>query len=252
MGAVLFSISFYAATVLILVAAIPLFLGPRRWIIAALQLHGRVSVWLLKAIVGTRMEVRGHANLPPGPVLVAAKHQSAWDTFALTFLMRDPALVMKRELFWIPLYGWFSARMGMIGVRRAEGPAALRRMARDAQHRAGENREVLIFAEGTRRAPGAPPAYKPGVAHLYRALGVPCCPVALNSGLFWPRRSWKRYPGTIVVEFLEPIPPGLSRRDFMARLEAAIEPATDRLIAEAAAAPDAPPIPQAARERLEL
>ena len=229
----LFNVLFYVTTTLFVVLGSPLLFGPRRWAMAALAIHGRFELWLLKLIVGTTFEVRGREKLPKGACLVASKHQSAWETFALIPLFRDPALLMKRELFWIPFHGWFSRKFEMIPVDRDKGPAALRRMLREAKSRIADGREIIIFPEGTRRAPGAPPDYKTGVILLYAALGVPCVPVALNSGVFWPRRSLTRRPGTIVVEFLDPIPPGLPRDEFLARLTTAIETASNRLLAEA-------------------
>jgi 1-acyl-sn-glycerol-3-phosphate acyltransferase len=231
--AFLFNVLFYVTTVLFLGLGSPLLLGPRSWAMWALALHARTELWLLKTIVGTELEVRGKEKLPKGACLVASKHQSAWETFALIPLFRDPAYLMKRELFWIPFHGWFSYKFKMIPVDRDKGPAALRRMLAEAKTRAAAGREIIIFPEGTRRAPGALPDYKTGVFLLYEALGIPCVPVALNSGLFWPRRSLKRYPGTIIVEFLDPIPPGLSKREFLPRLQATIETASNRLIAEA-------------------
>jgi 1-acyl-sn-glycerol-3-phosphate acyltransferase len=197
--------------------------------------HGRFELWLLKTIVGTGLEVRGQEKLPEGPCLVASKHQSAWETFALIPLFRDPALLMKRELFWIPFHGWFSKKFEMIPVDREKGSAALRAMLRETKKRVADGREIIIFPEGTRRPAGAPPDYKTGVVLLYEALGIPCVPVALNSGLFWPRRSLLRRPGTIVVEFLDPIPPGLPKAEFLSRLTESIETATNRLLAEAKA-----------------
>jgi 1-acyl-sn-glycerol-3-phosphate acyltransferase len=197
--------------------------------------HGRFELWLLKTIVGTGLEVRGQEKLPEGPCLVASKHQSAWETFALIPLFRDPALLMKRELFWIPFHGWFSKKFEMIPVNREKGSAALRAMLRETKKRVADGREIIIFPEGTRRPAGAPPDYKTGVVLLYEALGIPCVPVALNSGLFWPRRSLLRRPGTIVVEFLDPIPPGLPKAEFLSRLTESIETATNRLLAEAKA-----------------
>jgi 1-acyl-sn-glycerol-3-phosphate acyltransferase len=228
----LFNLVFYVTTALFVVLGSPLLFGPRRWAMAALAFHGRTELWLLKTIVGLNYELRGKDKLPKGACLVASKHQSAWETFALIPFFRDPALLMKRELFWIPFHGWFSKKFGMIPVDRDKGATALRRMLREAQKRAAAGREIIIFPEGTRRAPGAAPDYKTGVFLLYEALGLPCLPVALNSGLYWPRRSLTRHPGTVIVEFLDPIPPGLSRREFLPRLEAAIETATDRLLAE--------------------
>ena len=233
MRAFLFNVLFYVTTVLFLGLGSPLLFGPRSWAMAALALHARTELWLLKTIVGTKLEVRGREKLPKGACLVASKHQSAWETFALIPLFRDPAYLMKRELFWIPFHGWFSYKFKMIPVDRDKGPTALRRMLAEAKTRAASGREIIIFPEGTRRAPGAPPDYKTGVFLLYEALQIPCVPVALNSGLFWPRRSLKRYPGTIIVEFLDPIPPGLSKREFLPRLQETIETASNRLIAEA-------------------
>ena len=210
-----------------------LLLAPRSWAMAALALHGDVTVFLLRVICGTKMEVRGHEKLLPGPVIVAAKHQAAWDTFAIISLMRDPAMVMKAELLSVPIYGRFCRKFELIPVQRELGPAALRQMVREARDRVAQNREIVIFPEGTRKIPGAAPDYKPGIAFLYQDLKIPVCPLALNSGMFWPRRSFLRYPGTIVVEFLDPIPPGLSRQEFMEKLQSAIEPASNELCKEA-------------------
>jgi 1-acyl-sn-glycerol-3-phosphate acyltransferase len=231
----LFNVLFYVTTTLFVVLGSPLLFGPRRWAMAALAVHARFELWLLKVIIGTKLEVRGQEKLPKGACLVASKHQSAWETFALIPLFRDPALLMKRELFWIPFHGWFSHKFEMIPVDRDKGPAALRRMLREARRRVADGREIIIFPEGTRRPPGAPPDYKTGVILLYEALGIPCVPVALNSGVFWPRRSIERRPGTIVVEFLDPIPPGLPKAEFLKRLTEAIETASTRLLAEAKA-----------------
>jgi 1-acyl-sn-glycerol-3-phosphate acyltransferase len=231
----LFNLLFYVTTTLFVVLGSPLLFAPRRWAMAALAVHSRFELWLLKVIVGTKLEVRGQEKLPKGACLVASKHQSAWETFALMPLFRDPALLMKRELFWIPFHGWFSRKFEMIPVDRDKGPAALRRMLREARKRVADGREIIIFPEGTRRPPGAPPDYRTGVILLYEALGIPCVPVALNSGVFWPRRSLERRPGTIVVELLDPIPPGLPKAEFLARLTEAIETASTRLLAEAKA-----------------
>jgi 1-acyl-sn-glycerol-3-phosphate acyltransferase len=224
---------FYLNTAAFLVLGSWLLLAPRRWAMEGLRLHGLASLWWLKAICGTRLEVRGREKLPDGACLVAAKHQSAWDTFGLIPVFRDPAVVMKAELGWIPFYGWFSHKFRHIFVRRESGTSALRAMLRDARDRAAQGREIVIFPEGTRRPPGAPPDYKPGFIALYEGLNVPCVPLALNSGLFWPRRSFIRYPGTIVIEILEPVPPGLPRAQARTLIQERIETATARLIAEA-------------------
>lgn len=238
-----FLVVFYLNTALFLVLGSWLLLAPRRWAMEGLRLHGLASMWWLKVICGTRYEVRGREKLPNGACLVASKHQSAWDTFGLIPVFRDPAMVMKGELGWIPLYGWFSHKFQHIFVERSKGPAALKALIRDAKMRAAAGREIVIFPEGTRRPPGAPPDYKPGFVALYDGLGLPCVPVALNSGLFWPRRTIHRFPGTIVVEVLDPIPPGLPRAQARKLIEERIETACARLIAEARAAPNPPPLP---------
>ncbi len=244
---ILFGIAFYAATAMFLILGSWLLLAPRSWAMQGLRLHGLACLWLLDKIAGTKLEVRGREKLPQGPVLVAAKHQSAWDTFALVPLLRDPAIVLKEELKWIPLYGWFCVKFEHILVKRERAAVALKMLVGDAKDRAAQGREIVIFPEGTRRQAGAPPDYKPGIVALYDALQLPCVPLALNSGLFWPRRSWRRYPGTIVVEFLEPIPPGLSRAEFKRTLESRIETACAALIAEAARSPAPPPMAASAR-----
>lgn len=228
----LFTFAFYVTTALFLVLGSWLLLGPRSWAMAGLRTHAIVSVWLLKMIAGTKLEVRGREKLPGGAVLVVSKHQSAWDTFGLVPLFRDPAIVLKDELKWIPFYGWFCVKFEHILVKRDKAARALKAMIADAQQRAGQGREIVIFPEGTRQAPSAPPDYKPGYVALYEALGLPCVPLALNSGLFWPRRSLLRLPGTIIVEFLDPIPPGLSRKEFRALLEERLEAGATQLVAE--------------------
>ena len=229
---VLFTILFLVATAAFVVIGSPLLLGPRSWAMAGLRAHAHTVMLLMRLLIGTKVEVRGREKLPPGAALIASKHQSAWDTMGLVPIFNDPALIMKAELMLIPFYGWFSRKFGMIAVKREAGPAAMRQLVRDARARADLGRHIVIFPEGTRRAPGAEPDYKPGVVLLYEALKVPCVPVALNSGLFWPRRSIVKRPGTIVVEILDPLPSGLSRKELRARLEAAVEMATAKLVAE--------------------
>jgi 1-acyl-sn-glycerol-3-phosphate acyltransferase len=238
---------FYVNTAAFMIFGSWLFFAPRSWAMEGLRLHGLASMWLLKAICALGCEVRGREKLPAGACLIAAKHQSAWDTFGLIPIFRDPAVVMKAELGAIPLYGWFSHKFEHIFIRRDKGPTALKQLIRDACQRAAAGRQIVIFPEGTRRPPGAQPAYKPGFLALYEGLGLPCVPVALNSGLFWPRRSILRYPGTIVVEILDPIPPGLERAQARRLIQERIEAACERLIAEARAAPNPPPLPAGAR-----
>jgi len=228
----LFTAVFYLNTALFLILGIFLLLTPRSWGMAALKLYAHTCLWWMWLICGTRTELRGLEHIPDRPFLIAAKHQSAWDTFALIPIFKDPALVMKAELMKIPLYGWFCSKFEMIPIRRETGPSALRNMLQEATRRLKERREILVFPEGTRRLPDAPPAYKPGILMMYEKLQVPCVPIALNSGLFWPRNSQIRHPGTIVVEILPAIPPGLKRKDFSDRLQQTIENATTALCHE--------------------
>lgn len=229
---ILFNIAFYLNLIILLIAAIPTLLMPRRAILGMAKTWGRTSLWLLRVICGLKVEIRGREKLPVGPLIVAAKHQSMWETFVLVTLFDDPTFIIKRELMWIPLFGWFTWKGGMVPVRRGAGAQALADMAVIARREIQKGRQLVIFPEGTRRAPGAEPRYKFGVAHLYAEIGAPCVPVALNSGLFWRRRSFLRWPGTVRLEFLDPIPPGLDKQEFLERLQSVIETATARLIAE--------------------
>jgi 1-acyl-sn-glycerol-3-phosphate acyltransferase len=229
---VAFNVLFYLNLILHVIGAIPTYALPRRAFMAMAKSWGYTSGWLLRVVAGTRVELRGLEKIPPGALLVAAKHQSVWETFTLLTLFDDPAYIFKRELQWIPVFGWYAWKSRMIPVDRGARGGAMVGMIARAREEFSRGRQIIIFPEGTRTSPGAPPAYKSGVAQIYAACGVPCIPVALNSGLYWPRRKFLRYPGTIVLEVLDPIPPGLERDEFAARLEREIEEATGRLVAD--------------------
>jgi 1-acyl-sn-glycerol-3-phosphate acyltransferase len=203
-----------------------------RWV-ARFWMQGLQAV--LRLVVGLSYEVRGRNRLPPGPAIIASKHQSAWETLIFHVLVPDLAVGLKYELTRIPIFGWYLMRGGAIRIDRGGAARALRSLVDGARAAAARGVSILIFPEGTRRAPEDPPDYKPGVAAVYTALDLPVVPVALNSGLFWSRRSFMKRPGRITVEFLEPIPPGLDRRSFMAELQRRIETATARLVAEGSA-----------------
>lgn len=228
-----YNVLFYVLLVFWNVVAIPTFLMPRRAFMAVAKAWARSSVWLMRVVCNTKMEVRGLEKIPDGPLIVAAKHQSMWETFALMPFFDAPLFIYKRELAWIPFFGWYLMKSGMIGVDRGGGMRSLMEMARRAPKEIRSGRQLIIFPEGTRRPVGAPPDYMTGVGQIYASSGVPCLPVALNSGLFWPRRTFMRYPGTLVVEFLDPLPSGLNRKEFIVRIATAIEAATDRLVAAA-------------------
>jgi len=240
----LFNAAFYVVTAILLVGTLPVYLILPRWFaMGVVRTWAAWCVALLRALAGTRSEIRGRENLPTGAALVAVKHQSAFETFALIPLLHNPTIVMKRQVRSFPIFGWYTIKSGMIHVDRAGKTEALRALVGRAREAVADGREIIIFPEGTRRPPGAPPAYQSGIAMLYRSLGVPVVPVAVNSGLYWPRRSFLHYPGTIVVEFLPAIEPGLDSRAFLAELQRTIETASDRLLAEAARATPGPPIP---------
>lgn len=193
---------------------------------------GQATVFGMQMICGAEIEFRGRQFIPQGGALIAAKHQSALDTLAPFMVLSDPAFVFKRELVKAPIFGWYLQRAGMIMVERGGHASALKAMLRAAKAEVAKGRQIVIFPEGTRQAIGAAPDYKPGVAALYRDMGLPCTPVALSTGLVWPDKGFMRRGGKVVIEFLEPIPAGLARDVFMQELETRIETATARLIAE--------------------
>jgi 1-acyl-sn-glycerol-3-phosphate acyltransferase len=195
----------------------------------------RSAIAIVRSVAGIGYEVRGSQFLPEGPAILASKHQSAWDTLIFNVLALDCAYVVKRELLLIPFFGWALWRLGMIGVDRDGGARALKDLVSKAQRRLGEGRSIVIFPQGTRTPPGADRPYLVGVAAIYRQCGTPVVPVALNSGLFWPRRKLLKVSGSITVEFLPPIEPGLDRDTFMETLRERIEAASDLLEADARA-----------------
>lgn len=228
-----FNSLFYLNLMALLIIGLPTLAMPRRSVFKLAQLWARSSLWLLKTICGTHVEFRGLEHIPAAPFIVAAKHQSIWETFALTLLFDDFCYILKRELTYIPFFGWYLWKSGQIAIDRKSGSSALAQAAERAREIFAERRVLFIFPEGTRRPAGAPPKYKFGVAHIYDVSNVPCLPIALNSGLFWARRSWLRRPGTVVVEVLEPIPPDIDKDAFFIALQDKMETASERLIAEA-------------------
>ena len=230
-----FNSLFYLNLIALMVLGLPALAMPRRYIFKIARIWARSSLWLLRTICGTHVEFRGRERIPTAPFIVAAKHQSIWETFALTLLFDDFCYILKRELTYIPFFGWYLWKSGQIAIDRKSGSSALTQAAERARTIFAEKRVLFIFPEGTRRPAGAPPKYKFGVAHIYDVSSVPCLPIALNSGVFWARRSWLRRPGTIVVDVLEPIAPGLDKDVFFNELQDRMEAASDHLVAEALA-----------------
>ena len=239
---VLFTAAMYLNFLVQAVIFSPVLLLPERRVWPVARFWVRSTLWLHRTVTGNRDAVRGLENVPRGGFIVASKHQSAWETLRLVELFPRPCFILKRELLWLPLFGWYLRRTGMIGVARGKGSAAIAAMTAEARRAIREERQIIIFPEGTRRPPYAAPQYRRRIARLYGALGVACLPVALNSGLFWPRRSLAHRRGTILVACLPPIPAGLDPDRFAERLQSAIESASRALLDEAVA--DSPELAQ--------
>ena len=229
-GSLLFNIGNFVWSAAMHIVCIPLLIAPASWVWKAGHIWIDGTFLLLRICCGIRYREIGLENLPKGPAIIAAKHQSTWETMFLSRRLAQPAFVLKRELLMIPLFGWFMRKIGMIAVDRSGKAAALKKMVKDAGAAFAAGRQIIIFPEGTRVAPGQHRAYQPGIAALYGQLDVPVIPVALNSGLFWGRKAFVKKPGTILVQYLPPIDPGLNRKAFMAELEARLEPAAQALL----------------------
>ena len=219
------------------------------WAIALYWIHSNLAA--LRIIARIRTDVAGEENIPEGPCIIASKHMSDWDIFAILPGARRPAFVAKKELMDIPFFGQAAMAFDTIRVDRSRGGEAIPLMLNDARSALSRGSRIIIFPEGTRKAPLDPPDYKYGVVRLYEGLNVPVVPVALNSGLFWGRNSLVLWPGTARAHFLPAIPPGLPAEEFRTRLVTAIENGTDRLILAASEEGLRRPIPPALRERLE-
>lgn len=246
-----FNFVFYVSLVVQMILWTPYyFLSPRHraWFVP--KFWARSSLWLQEKIAGTKSEITGMENLPEGSFILAPKHQSFWDAIAFFPYLRDPLYILKRELMWIPFFGWYIKKMNMIPVNRGKRSAALKAVVIATRQEMQHDRQLIIYPEGTRRAPGDEPAYKWGIAELYSALNMPVVPVAHVAGLYWPRRKFLRHPGTIKARFLKPIPAGLDKEEFMRRLIAETEAACDEFLIDAAKSDNAPPMPPTAAKRL--
>ena len=249
---VAFNVAFYISLIVQMIVWTPyFFLAPRKkaWFVP--KFWAASNLWLQEKIAGTRSEITGQENLPDGPFILAPKHQSFWDAFAFLPWIPDALYILKRELMWIPLFGWYVAKMRMIPINRGSRSVALRKAVTLTRERMKDGRQLIIYPEGTRRPPGGEPAYKYGIVEIYAQLGVPVVPVAHAAGLFWPRRKFLRYPGTIRARFLPPIEPGLPREEFLKRLVEETEAACDAYLVEVARSPNPPPMPPTAVRRLQ-
>ncbi|WP_208440119.1 lysophospholipid acyltransferase family protein [Bartonella raoultii] len=249
---ILFTFAFYTTTFIQMILYAPVyFLMPRKkaWIVP--KTWARVTLFLQKYIAGTRYEIEGLENLPQGAYIIAPKHQSAWETFSLVPYFDDPTLILKRELMWIPLFGWYMAKTQIIPINRTTPIKALKTIIQKAKEKVKQGRQILIFPEGTRRQPGQEPDYKSGIVALYNELELQVVPIAHNAGLYWPRNNFRRYPGTIRVRILPPIEAGLSKRDFLNQLIQKTEEACDELLLLAAQDSNPPPLPACAIKKLQ-
>ena len=229
----LFNAAFYVNLFVLMIVGLPMCLFGRPGVFFMAHLWARTSLWLLSAICGLRVEFRGLDNIPKSGCIVAAKHQSFLETFSIASNFDDLAIILKKALKYIPLFGLYLIASDQIAIDRSQGRKALTSILDQAKPALANGRRILIFPEGTRRAPGAPPDYKYGVAAIYAGAGAPCVPVAINTGLFWGRRGFLRHPGVAVIEYLPAIEAGLDGQTFLARLQATIEPACARLYEEA-------------------
>ena len=247
----LFNALFYITTFVQMVVQAPVyFLVPRKTAWFVPNNWSRLNNYMLRVICGATVEFKGMENIPDGPCIIAAKHQSAWDTFVFLPFLKDPVLILKRILMRIPLFGQFVAKMDMIAIDRASRDEARKQVNAGALRAKADGRQILIYPEGTRRTPGDEPAYKQGVSMIYEATGLPVVPIAHNAGMFWPRRKFLRYPGKMTVEFLPPIPAGLKRDEMFKRLVTELEARCDALLIDGASQPNPPPLAEATRLRL--
>lgn len=230
-----FNTLFFGGGILFAVMLLPLMVFPRSVMQKGLKAWAWVMLNGAQPLAGLTWDVKGLENLPHEPCIFACKHQSAWDTGVFYLAAHDPAYILKQQLLSIPLFGWYIARGGAIAIDRKAGASALKKMISGTKDRIARGQNVVIFPEGTRAHPGTPGTYHPGIAALYKATGAPVVPVALNSGLFWPRRSFLKRPGCITIEFLPAIEKGLDRKAFMAELQSRVEGATNQLIEDARA-----------------
>jgi 1-acyl-sn-glycerol-3-phosphate acyltransferase len=249
---VLFNAVFYASLIVQMIFWSPFYFlvsRDRAWFVP--KFWSRTSMWLYDKIAATKRDIAGTENLPAGSFILAPKHQSFWDAIAFFPYLKDPLYILKRELTWIPFFGWYIKKMRMIPVDRGSRSKALKAVVASTKAEMSRNpRQLIIYPEGTRRPPGAEPAYKWGIVELYSELGLPVVPVAHVAGLYWPRRKFLRFPGTIKARFLEPIPPGMERDAFMAELIARTEAGCDAILSEVARTPGHPPLPPTALKRL--
>ena len=217
-------------TAIIAILGLPCLILPRRYTAKLINFWSKIMLSFFKNFDGLDWDVQGTENIPDGPFVVASKHQSIWDTIFFTAFFSDAAMVLKRTIILIPFYGLHAIKVKMIWLDRKGHSKALKKLIKQGENCKKQNRPIVIFPEGTRSKVGQKNVYKPGITALYKFLNIPCIPVALNSGIFWDTKGLKRNKGKIIVKFIKPIEPGLSRDEFEKKLENLIEIETNLLI----------------------
>jgi len=225
----LFYGTFYLSALLIFIVFLPAILVSRRLTQVALKLWSRAIFGGLKWAVGLTWEAKGLEHIPSEPCIFACKHQSAWETGIFYLLVKDPAFVLKKELLSIPLFGWYLKSSGAIPIDREAGAGAIKQLVKEARDRLENGQNIVIFPEGTRSSG----MYHPGVAAIYNNVSAPVIPVALNSGVFWPRNGLEKRPGCVTIEFLPAMDKGLKRREFMSALQERIDEKSTDLVKHA-------------------
>lgn len=249
---ILFNTAFYANLIIRMIVLSPIyFIIPRKMAYEIPKNWAKSCHWLMRKIVGTTFTIEGLENIPEGAYILAPKHQSFWDTYALLPWLDDPVYILKRELMWIPLFGWYAWKQRMIPVDRGARGKVMAEVMIRTKEELKHGRQLVIYPEGTRRAPGAEPVYKYGIARLYRDLQLPVVPVAMHPGLFWPRRKFHRYPGHFTVRILPPIQPGMDPDAFFDHLIDTLEDASDELLVKTAQENPNLPLPPTAAARIE-
>jgi 1-acyl-sn-glycerol-3-phosphate acyltransferase len=229
-----FNCAFYGWTTLCALLFFPFLVFPRTYVLKIVRFWIAGVIWICEHILGLHIKIIGQNKLTTTPAIIASKHQSAWETIIFHHLLNDPSIVLKKELLWIPVIGWYLQRLGVVPLSRSKKRAVtdLKNLLKKADQAASRGQPIVIFPEGTRSIPGQKQTYQSGVASLYLHLKIPVIPIAHNAGLFWPRRGFIKYPGYITIEVLDPIEPGLSRQEFMRILEDKIESKTNQLVRE--------------------
>lgn len=229
-----FNFAFYGWTTFYSLLFFPFLVFPRPYTLKIVRFWVTGVIWICEHILGLHIKIIGQEKLTTSSAIIASKHQSAWETIVFHYFLKDPSIVLKKELLWIPVIGWYLQKLGVVPLSRSKkrGVTDLRNLLKKADHAVARNQPILIFPEGTRSKPGEKQTYQSGVASLYLHLKIPVIPIAHNAGLFWPRRGFMKYPGSITLEVLDPIEPGLSRQEFMRILEDRIESKTNQLVRE--------------------